>query len=188
MTLALVIAVGTSWLWIPTQTKWQIIRSFDSFWEGLTEDWDDKGETLKEILGVSDMSDGAKVAAACADCDVCEVAQNRFFHKYDLGDVKEIMREGGESILKDIPPQFIDIRSVEDYIEGHIPVSINMPLEDLKYDIWPIRRDTPIVIIGYEDTDYIALGKNLVDKWFFYNAGYLVGGMAEWDGELESFE
>lgn len=188
MVLVLIIAVATSWLWLPTKTKWQITRSFESFWEGLTEDWDDKGDTLRDILGLNGSVEGAKIAAACADCDVCLVAQTRFFHKYNLNDVKEIMREGGETILKEIPPLFIDIRAEEDYIEGHIPNSINMPHANLKYDIWPVRRDTPVVIIGYADTDYIELGKSLVDNWFFYNAGYLVGGMTVWDAELESFE
>ena len=188
VTLILVLLVATAGLWIPTRTKWKLVRSFRNFWRAATENWDDKWDNLKDILGISGLSEGAQIAASCADCDVCLAAQTRFFHKYTVADVKDIIREGGETIFEDVPPLFVDIREEKDYIIGHIPETINMPLEDLKNDIWPTRRDTPLVIVGYAEMDYIQLGKDLVDSWCFYNAGYLVGGMAVWDGELESFE
>ncbi len=188
VSLALVLLIATAGLWFPVKLKWKLVRSFRNFWRGVTEDWDDKWDTIEDMLGINGVGDGAKIAAACADCDVCLVAQTRFFHKYNVADVKEIIREGGVTILEDVPPLFIDIRTEEDYIKGHIPEAINMPLAELKTDIWPSRRDTPLVIIGYAETDYIELGKDLVDNWCFYNAGYLVGGMDVWDGEIESFE
>ncbi|HOO96911.1 MAG TPA: rhodanese-like domain-containing protein [Caldisericia bacterium] len=186
-TLALVLIVATSWFWLPVQTKWKLTRSFRNFWRAITEDWDDKWDTFTDILGISD-DDGASLAAACADCDICAVAQARFLHKYDVDDVEEIIREGGVSILTEIPPLFIDIRDVEDYEAGHIPVAINMPLVDLMDDIWPNDRTTPVVIIGYGNEDYVELEKMLVIEGLFNNAGYLVGGMPEWTGEVEIFK
>ncbi|MEZ4812959.1 MAG: rhodanese-like domain-containing protein [Caldisericia bacterium] len=131
VSLALVLLIATAGLWFPVKLKWKLVRSFRNFWRGVTEDWDDKWDTIEDMLGINGAGDGAKIAAACADCDVCHCS-NQIFHKYNVADVKEIIREGGKTILEDVPPLFIDIRTEEDYIKGHIPEAINMPLaEDL---------------------------------------------------------
>lgn len=179
--LALAIISTAVWFVSPQQFRWKVNYSFRTLWRSLTENWGDKWDKVLQILGFDDTPEGARVAIACTECDVCAVAINRYFHKYDLRDVKSIM---GKGYLR---PIIIDIRDMADFEKGSIPGSLNMPLpfEDLKKDIWSLDRNRTIVLIGYADMDWHEIGKKVVDDWQFYNTGYLAGGIEAWDGELE---
>lgn len=179
--LALAIISTTVWYAAPQQFRWKINYSFRTLWRSLTENWGDKWDKVLQILGFDDTPEGARVAIACTECDVCAAAINRYFHKYDSRDIKSIM---SKDFLR---PTAIDIRSMEEYEQGHIAYSVNMPLpfEDLKKDIWSLERGRTIIIIGSADMDWHEIGKKVVDDWGFYNVGYLAGGIEAWDGELE---
>lgn len=179
--LALAIISTAVWYAAPQQFRWKISYSFRTLWRSLTENWGDKWDKVLQILGFDDTPEGARVAIACTECDVCAAAINRYFHKYTVRDIKSIM---SKDFLR---PTAIDIRSMEEYEKGHIPNTVNMPLpfEVLKKDIWSLERGRTIIIIGSDDMDWHEIGKNVVDDWGFYNVGYLVGGIEAWDDELE---
>lgn len=45
------------------------------------------------------------------------------------------------------PYQFIDVREVDEYAEGHIPGTVNLPLSELEERFNEIGRDQPIVLV-----------------------------------------
>ncbi len=56
-----------------------------------------------------------------------ELAEDRFFAFPE--NVKEIMPEDAESLMKQAePPIYVDVRTVEEFSEGHIPGAFNVPL------------------------------------------------------------
>lgn len=177
--LALAIFMVGAWFLAPNRVKWQINFAFREMWRSLTENWGDKWDTVLQILGFDDTPAGARVAIACTQCDVCAAVINRYFHRYDPKDIKSLLRK------TDLGPMVVDIRSVDEYEKGHIPGALPMPLPTLKEDIWSVNRKTPIIIVGNGNEDYRKIGDDIVEKWKFYNAGYLVGGMKVWDGDIE---
>ncbi len=177
--LALALILGAGWAASPQQFKWKVSYSFRTMWRSLTENWGDKWDRIMQMLGFDDTPAGARVAVACSECDVCAAAISRYFHKYDSRDVKSIM---GKNYLN---PVLIDIRSIEDYEKGSIPGALSIPFDELKSGIWHLERSKTIIIVGYANDDYKKIGDLVVDKWKFYNVGYLVGGFPAWDGEVE---
>jgi rhodanese-related sulfurtransferase len=107
------------------------------------------------------------------------MAINRTFRPIILSDLKALMGN------KNLNLMIIDIRSVEEYEKGHIPEAFSIPYEDLRTYLAGITRSTPIVVIGNGTENYKEIGKQLVDRWVFSNAGFLVGGMKTWDGDIE---
>ena len=77
--------------------------------------------------------------------------------------------EGWQLIEGTLPaPQLIDLRDPESFARGHIPGAENIP---------------------YEQLQVIAEGRLELALWLRqrgHDAGYLVGGMARWVGELAS--
>jgi len=180
ITLALVLVMPVTYLVAPQTVKWNMAYALRNFWRALTENWGDKWDRALQILGINTVPEGAQIVAACADCDVCAAVQTRYFHRYNVADVKAIMK-------KTTPrPVVVDVRLIEEFETGHIPGALNMPLSELKADIWSADRGIALIVIGRDDEDWRVLGKDIVEKWKFYNAGYLVGGMKVWDGEIET--
>jgi len=80
--------------------------------------------------------------------------------------------------------QFIDVRPPEEYKSGHIPNSINLPLEyvkDTEKIIDQISKDTPLVI--YSSKSDVNLNKTAAEQMFSsgYKKLYIFnGGIDEW--------
>lgn len=80
---------------------------------------------------------------------------------------------------------FIDARSYEDYIAGHIKGALNLP--DHQFDEWIddflSRTDTDIEIITYCDGEDCFLGHDVAEKLYqsgFERVSCLVNGWTEW--------
>ena len=86
---------------------------------------------------------------------------------------------------KNITAMVIDIRPIEEYEKGHIPEALSIPVEDLRQYLAGVTRSTPLILIGNGNENYKEIGKQLVDRWIFSNASFLVGGMKVWDGEIQ---
>jgi rhodanese-related sulfurtransferase len=106
------------------------------------------------------------------------MAINRTFSPITLADLKAILGN------KNLKAMIIDIRPIEEYEKGHIPVALSIPVEDLRQYLAAVPRSTPLILIGNGTENYKEIGKQLVDKWVFSNARFLVGGMKVWDGEI----
>ena len=61
---------------------------------------------------------------------------NGLFSKKIKPDLKAIAKGGA---------QIIDVRTVEEYKRGHIPGSVNIPLQILQEHIAKIKKDRPVI-------------------------------------------
>lgn len=69
------------------------------------------------------------------------------YRSFDTSDIsykkiQEIMQKDKNSIL-------IDVRSKQEYAEGHLPASINIPLYELEYQVSKLPKDKKTTVIVY---------------------------------------
>ncbi len=80
---------------------------------------------------------------------------------------------------------FVDARSYEDYLAGHVNGAMNLPDHhfDELIDDFLSRTDTDIEIITYCDGEDCSLGHNVAEKLYqlgFERVSYLVNGLTKW--------
>ena len=72
----------------------------------------------------------------------------------------------------------IDVRSNQEYKEGHLKKAVNLPVYDLEKKIQSIVNNKDEIIILYCQSDYRSQkGKKILNKMGYYNVFYLKGGM-----------
>ncbi|MCM3715442.1 rhodanese-like domain-containing protein [Alkalihalobacillus oceani] len=92
---------------------------------------------------------------------------------------KVLMEIGNEEV------EFVDLREEELYAEGHIPGAINIPYEDFQQRTNELTKDKQVILIchtgrmGVESADFLV-------KQGFEDVANFGGGMAVWDGPLDS--
>ncbi|MEB1807441.1 MAG: rhodanese-like domain-containing protein [Bacillaceae bacterium] len=92
----------------------------------------------------------------------------------------EVMKQIGNEEL-----QFVDLREEELYNEGHVPGAINIPYEDFQQRFTELRKDKGVILIchtgrmGEESADFLLTEG-------FTDVANFGGGMAVWDGPLET--
>lgn len=91
--------------------------------------------------------------------------------------VKEDLEEGREFVL-------LDVRTPEEYEEGHIEGAINIPLKSLSYDVENEIEDKETVIYLYcrSGVRVITAGQILQDLG--YENVYNMGGIISWPYEI----
>lgn len=80
-----------------------------------------------------------------------------------------------EMIRRGDPLFLMDVRDTEDYREGHIPNSINIPMEDIGDFFYQLPRDRKIIVICY--TGQLAGQVVGILSSLGYEAYSLYGGM-----------
>lgn len=91
--------------------------------------------------------------------------------------VKEDLDEGKDFIL-------LDVRTAEEYEEGHIEGAINIPLKDLAYDVEneiPEKEET-IYLYCRSGVRVLTAGHILMDLG--YENIYNMGGILSWPYEI----
>ena len=78
----------------------------------------------------------------------------------------------------------VDVRTKEEFILGHIPNAINIPVDELSDDI--AEKDTKIYVYC-RSGNRSATAKNNLLKMGFTNVEDL-GGIHQWQGDLEEGE
>lgn len=80
-------------------------------------------------------------------------------------------------------PQLIDLRGADAFARGHIPGAMSLPYEQLQAEAEArLHRGRPVVLLDGGGARAAELALWLRQRG--YDAGYLVGGMARWVGEL----
>ncbi len=90
-----------------------------------------------------------------------------------------------ERMMKGSEVQIVDVRAAEDYAQGHIPGSINLPK-----DQWPtlkgLRKDKTNVVYCYSQVCHLAAAGALEFAGKGYPVMELEGGWRTWkDGEFD---
>lgn len=81
----------------------------------------------------------------------------------------------------------LDIRSEEEYEEGHIPGAKNGQLQELSYLLSDVEADDKIVLVCRTGKRAIQV-KALLEDEGYHNVEVLSGGMTAYKGEIEKGE
>jgi rhodanese-related sulfurtransferase len=80
----------------------------------------------------------------------------------------------------------IDVRKTEEYVSGHIPSSLNIPMLDLVDQTFTVDRWTEIVVVGDTYFQTKLAGESLL-RLNFHRLHRLMVPVKSWDKKLESF-
>ncbi|MGH7583999.1 MAG: rhodanese-like domain-containing protein, partial [Gemmatimonadales bacterium] len=84
--------------------------------------------------------------------------------------------------LADEGRMILDVRDVEEWQGGHLPMAVLHPLSDLSSALEDLDRTTPIAV-HCEAGTRSAIGASLLETLGFSDVVELTGGWAEWQGE-----
>jgi rhodanese-related sulfurtransferase len=79
--------------------------------------------------------------------------------------------------------EIIDVRDPEDYDEGYIPGSENIPLDDVEDAVAAREWDGRVAVICYRGNSSIPAAK-LIDAHTDADAVSVAGGHQTWDGPI----
>jgi phage shock protein E len=103
--------------------------------------------------------------------------QNKPFHSMP-------MSEAAEELMKDKTVRLLDVRSHSEYQQGHIPGSVNLPI-DRAMEIKRLVPDKNTRLFVYCQSG----GRSQMACEQFARLGYSditsIGGMAQWRGDVE---
>ena len=91
----------------------------------------------------------------------------------------------GLQIVKRTPGAvLIDVREKDEYAEGHIPGSVNIPLNDLENDIYDHAPDTDAPLFLYCLSGSRSIQGAYILKEFGYDNACSIGGIENYTGDL----
>ena len=101
---------------------------------------------------------------------------------------KQISQEEAAQMMEEDDVVILDVRTVEEYNEGHIPGAICIPNEDIRGEKPEELPDVDQVLLIYCRTG--RRSKEAADKLFNlgYNNVYEFGGIVDWTGEIVTEE
>ncbi len=82
------------------------------------------------------------------------------------------------------PLVVLDVRSTAEYAAGHIPGSINIPVNELPARLGELNANTPTACVCVSGVRS-AVAAQILDNAGFETVYDLQGGLATWDGPLE---
>jgi len=116
--------------------------------------------------------------------------ENKFPIQITHGEVKEVMpRKLWDELHQRVPPTVVDIREPREYLHGHIPQALSIPMISLITDTSQLPKLRQVVLVcrsGRRSTRAI----NMLTEMGFTNLRIMKGGMVEWEntGLLEAID
>lgn len=91
----------------------------------------------------------------------------------------DITSDEYQSEFADRDHLLLDVRELEEYVEGHLPNAVNLPLSELQARVGEVGQDKPLVIVCRSG------GRSAMAAEFFAALGYgelynLEGGTMGW--------
>ncbi len=102
---------------------------------------------------------------------------NDSYSTIDMEEVKKITEENPEAIV-------LDVRTVEEYNDGHIPNSLLIPVQELEYRLNELDKDKTYLVICRSGNRSVTASDILLKNGFkhIFNTS---GGMNQWTGQIE---
>lgn len=97
--------------------------------------------------------------------------------KIECKRVKEMLDECEEFIL-------LDVRSEEEFAEGHIEGAINIPLQKLAYEVEYEIEDRDVMIVLYCRSGVRTIKAAMILNELDYTKIYDMGGILSWPYEI----
>jgi rhodanese-related sulfurtransferase len=93
---------------------------------------------------------------------------------FAIEQLQHLIKESSDELI------IIDVRSLEEFAEKHIPGAINIPLKELEKHSRELSKDALIVTACGKGGGRSAQGAELLKQSGFYKAKYLCGGTFGW--------
>lgn len=91
----------------------------------------------------------------------------------DYAELKKMMKNN-------LKVNLIDVRSMQEYNEGHIQKAVNLPIYNLEKSIQQrFKNKNDIIILYCQFEKRSKKGKNILEKLGYKNVYYLKGGIEE---------
>lgn len=96
---------------------------------------------------------------------------------------ENISTEEAQSMIAKKEVQILDVRTPEEFAEGHVPEAVNLPLQDLESQVSTLDKNKSYLIVCRSGNRSGQASEILVSKGFshIYN---MEGGMNQWKGEV----
>lgn len=91
-----------------------------------------------------------------------------------MKELQELLEQSRDKVL------IIDVRTVEEYAEMHVPEAINIPLSDLVSKSMEIPTDKIIITTCYKGGNRSAQGVEILHQLGYTKAKKLCGGTCAW--------
>ena len=132
---------------------------------------------MKRGLAVLGVLISAAVLAAVAGCGGSHALAPAERQDISAAQLQTMMNDGQPLVLA-------DVRTQSEFAEGHIPGSVNLPVEEIATWAPTLNNNTRICCICRSGARSRTAGDTLIAEEFgqVYN---LLGGMLEWTGEVE---
>lgn len=112
--------------------------------------------------------------------------QARLEAKWNDPSTKEILTlsmEEGLELSQGYPGALIDVRTVPEYLVGHIPGAINIPSDEIEHKLNEFPKDKPIFLYCRSGMRSGRSAKLLLANGFRLVIN--IGGILQYEGELE---
>lgn len=77
----------------------------------------------------------------------------------------------------------LDVRTSQEYQEGHVPGSVNVPLQTIRGDVVPAKKDAPLFVYCHSGARSSQAVRILAQKG--YTNVKNIGGIAAYTGKVE---
>ncbi len=98
---------------------------------------------------------------------------------YENASVEHAWQHWQQGEQSQIPFQFIDVRTPEEFAAGHVPGAVNIPLQTLKQRIAEVPKDKQVYVYC-EAGVRSAKAARLLTKAGYTNIENISGGMRAW--------
>lgn len=82
-----------------------------------------------------------------------------------------------------VPGQVVDLRQPDRFARGHLPGALNLPYERLQAEAGVLDRGRSVLLVDPAGARAAEMATWLRARG--YDAGFLVGGLSAWTGDLE---
>ncbi|WLR51360.1 rhodanese-like domain-containing protein [Bacillus tianshenii] len=131
---------------------------------------------MKRTIQLLSLIGSLLIIAACGNSTTNNEGTDKGYTEIEATDeVKSLMDEG---------VQVIDVRTSEEFAEGHIPGATLIPLDELSDRTGELEKDKKYIIVCRSGNRSTQASEILV-KEGFSNIYNFTGGMNGWEGEIE---
>lgn len=112
--------------------------------------------------------------------------QTKLDAKWNDPSTKEIITlsmEDGLNLASAYPGALIDVRTLPEYLAGHIPGAINIPSDEIEHKLNEVPKDKPVFLYCRSGMRSGRSAKLLLANGFRLVIN--IGGILQYEGELE---
>lgn len=121
---------------------------------------------------------------ALAGCSTATSVNAKTSDQAAAPSVQQISMNEAVKALQNQQVVFVDVRTADEYKQGHVPGAILIPLADLENRRNEIPKDKKVLLICRSGARS-SQANIILQKYGFTNTYSVNGGMLEWRGEVE---